>query len=171
MSSPGDEYHFDIPDSILSTVDLHAHWSASASTTTTSTSRPLQHLDVESPSQAGAMEDHLPISTSQASIIEEELVDSVLALMSPSNEPISLDQDENVQDAPPVKDTRTPFQRHRKREFFSVSDLVGPLWCEVQVSGLVTGYPRAMWCGKCLLMEDTSASISMTSEHCFSLLI
>jgi len=87
---------------------------------------------------------------SQNSTFEEELVDQVTSLLDPTTEttedsqvstkssdvkviPISIDQDGNILEAiQVVQDDRSLFQRFRKREFFSVSDLVGPLWCEVQ---------------------------------------
>ncbi len=127
--SSDDEYDFPIPDSLLSAIDIPVQLPS------TSTLRPIQHLDValenaESQTPDVAFEDQVPVPTSQSSLIEEELVDSVLALMSPPRRPVDIEQDDVV----PVKDTRTPFQRYRKRKFFSVSDLVGPLWCEVQVN-------------------------------------
>jgi len=87
---------------------------------------------------------------SQNSTFEEELVDQVTTLLDPTAGnteesqlstkafdikviPTSVDKDGNILEAIQVlQDDRSLFQRFRKREFFSVSDLVGPLWCEVQ---------------------------------------
>jgi hypothetical protein len=90
------------------------------------------------------------LALSQTSAFEEELVDQVTLLIHPEPTiieesqqpsagpdikiiPISVDEHENLVEAVQiVGDNRSLFQRFRKREFFSVSDLVGPLWCEVQ---------------------------------------
>lgn len=96
------------------------------------------------------------VALSQSSAFEEELVAQVTELLHPetinSEEfqqagptsgpdadanvkiiPISLDAEGNLLEAVQItRDERSLFQRFRKREFFSVSDLVGPLWCEVQ---------------------------------------
>lgn len=48
------------------------------------------------------------------------------------------DQDEDqevmdIEDLPMVIESRSPFEMFRKKGFLSVSDLVGTVWCEVQV--------------------------------------
>ncbi|KAH9828673.1 exonuclease V a 5' deoxyribonuclease-domain-containing protein [Rhodofomes roseus] len=56
--------------------------------------------------------------------LEAELADRSTLVKAPSKE---------VPLRPPMRDTRSPFQRFRKwNKHFSVSDLVGPAWCEVQ---------------------------------------
>ena len=94
--------------------------------------------------------DATEVALSQSSAFEEELVDQVTTLLHPAvndieeiNQtstdpdvkiiPLSVDENGNMLEAVQIiKDDRSLFQRFRKREFFSVSDLVGPLWCEVQ---------------------------------------
>jgi hypothetical protein len=92
-------------------------------------------------SNAEADASEMQPAPSQNSTFEEELVDQVTSLLEPTTEttadvkviPISIDEDGNILQAiQVVQDDRSLFQRFRKREFFSVSDLVGPLWCEVQ---------------------------------------
>jgi hypothetical protein len=75
---------------------------------------------------------------SQQSACEEDLVEQVTELLhkdeTEEEERLSEESQDQVVPANTAfeKDNRSLFQRFRKREFFSVSDLVAPLWCEVQ---------------------------------------
>jgi hypothetical protein len=117
---------------------------AQAASHPASTPRKVHHLQValevvrDGPTGGAAedMEQGVPLPSSQSSVVESALVETVAKLMTPSKPDVSGGVGLGSTDlgAEP-RDARTPFQRHRKREFFSVSDLVGPLWCEVQVGG------------------------------------
>ena len=48
---------------------------------------------------------------------------------------LSVEELEDIEDIGDMIERVAPFFAFRKKGFFSVSDLVGPLWCEVQVSG------------------------------------
>lgn len=101
--------------------------------------------------------DVLNISGSQASKYEDELVQEVTQLI-PGTEEESIPntgimrdseatvngavQETSVSSLPeeeqPGTRKKSLFQKFRKRGFFSVTDLVAPSWCEVQVCGYAT---------------------------------
>jgi hypothetical protein len=115
---------------------------AQAASRPATTPRKVHHLRValevvrDGPTCGAAeeMEQGVALPSSQSSVVESALVETVARLMTPSKSdvPGGVELGASSPDEEP-RDARTPFQRHRKREFFSVSDLVGPLWCEVQV--------------------------------------
>lgn len=93
--------------------------------------------------------DVLNVPASQSSRYEEDLVQQVTNIMpgaSQNAEPQDLDSqpaqiDSGGQGEPagaadveePGKKKKSLFEKFRKRGFFSVTDLVAPSWCEVQV--------------------------------------
>lgn len=118
--------------------------------------------------------DVLNIPASQSSKYEEDLVQQVTSLMPDTSQQVSpLPQDVSVsagdrslastdgvtadEDNNQVtKRKKSLFQEFRRRGFFSVTDLVSPSWCEVQVRSCIGDFQNSS-----LL---TTACNSLTSE-------
>ena len=99
--------------------------------------------------------DVLNIPASQSSKYEEDLVQQVTSLMPDTSQPVSpLPQDVSISAGNPglasadgitvdvynnqvKKRKKSLFEKFRKRGFFSVTDLVSPSWCEVQVRSCI----------------------------------
>lgn len=148
---------------------LAAGSTASTSDRAPTTRRKLEHLDVSLEEEVADDEavdklvgeddqtvlDILNVPASQSSKYEEDLVQQVTNLMP------GVAADEISRDHQPVTDVpqelmgpaeedevegrrkKSLFEKFRKRGFFSVTDLVAPSWCEVQVCAFL---PKSILC-------------------------
>lgn len=120
------------------------------------------------------------LRASLCSSMEEDLVEVIAGLLAPSKETTLQSSTQGPHGAvvgPPVSglkatkadeaDSISLFQQFRPRDFFSVSDLVGPLWCEVQV-GESESHLRGVSDADLMSLSTTSGSRDNGTHRCWT---